>query len=155
MTCTRGTTNKNISGSARARRAQKRYLLETFRADVDVLLLGTSQDDTDRWKAVADEVGSERMVYVGRIRMQDGTLGPEMWTVPLGHGEIATRCYRCGDLLVFCTLERDRIVPGKRGGTYVRANIRPCCGGCNTTTGNYERWGNAPAFNHHVNAETE
>jgi len=29
----------------------------------------------------------------------------------------------------------DRIVPGCRGGRYVRDNIRPACGSCNSETG--------------------
>ena len=53
------------------------------------------------------------------------------------------RCYRCGMLL--CAPERaphpinaltvDRIVPGARGGTYRRNNIRPACIPCNSETG--------------------
>lgn len=62
------------------------------------------------------------------------------------------RCYRCGTLLFnrddapydFVLLEDgtvaepltvDRIIPGCRGGTYRRDNIRPACGGCNSETG--------------------
>lgn len=56
------------------------------------------------------------------------------------------RCYRCGDLvcpspfaheeLTECRLLTvDRIVPGCRGGKYVRANIRPACPQCNSETG--------------------
>lgn len=44
------------------------------------------------------------------------------------------RCYRCGTLLTTATLTVDRIVPGSAGGTYVRNNIRPCCGACNSIT---------------------
>lgn len=29
----------------------------------------------------------------------------------------------------------DRIIPGCKGGTYRRDNIRPACGGCNSETG--------------------
>jgi len=60
------------------------------------------------------------------------------------------RCYRCGVLLInpddvpigvsdlgpsiqFLTV--DRIIPGCRGGRYVRENIRPACGPCNSETG--------------------
>lgn len=45
------------------------------------------------------------------------------------------RCYRCGLLLVEETLTVDRIVPGCRGGTYRRNNIRPACSACNSATG--------------------
>lgn len=58
------------------------------------------------------------------------------------------RCYRCGVLLynpdnppeVFSVLwveplTVDRIIPGCKGGTYRRTNIRPACGLCNSETG--------------------
>lgn len=64
------------------------------------------------------------------------------------------RCYRCGVLLynpddapgpddggvlhparVAVALTIDRIIPGCQGGRYVRTNIRPACGGCNSETG--------------------
>lgn len=50
-------------------------------------------------------------------------------------GEPACRCYRCGRLLTFATVTVDRIVPGCKGGKYVRNNIRPACGQCNSETG--------------------
>lgn len=67
------------------------------------------------------------------------------------------RCYRCGAFLynpdtfdvtavadlpfgsVALPLTIDRIVPGCRGGTYRRENIRPACSGCNSETGGRER----------------
>lgn len=46
-------------------------------------------------------------------------------------------CYRCDKYLPLGpTLEADRIIPGELGGTYMRSNIRPCCGHCNIITGN-------------------
>lgn len=45
------------------------------------------------------------------------------------------RCYRCGKLLNARTITVDRIVPGCLGGRYVRGNIRPACGRCNSETG--------------------
>lgn len=52
-------------------------------------------------------------------------------------------CYRCGVPLLQDedpeapgqSVTVDRIVPGVLGGRYVRANIRPACGGCNSETG--------------------
>lgn len=63
------------------------------------------------------------------------------------------RCYRCGKLLYdesstpyavalqhdAAPLTVDRIVPGCRGGTYRRDNIRPACGACNSETGGFTR----------------
>lgn len=57
------------------------------------------------------------------------------------------RCYRCGKLLCNncgswrCatigteTVTVDRIIPGCKGGKYVRNNIRPACARCNSATG--------------------
>lgn len=45
------------------------------------------------------------------------------------------RCYRCGELLDINTVTVDRIIPGAKGGRYVRSNIRPACGKCNSETG--------------------
>lgn len=44
-------------------------------------------------------------------------------------------CYRCGVALDEDSLTVDRIVPGRDGGRYVRGNIRPACGTCNSVTG--------------------
>lgn len=48
-------------------------------------------------------------------------------------------CYRCPTVLLYSTLESDRIVPGVLGGRYTRDNIRPICGNCNRETGNLVR----------------
>lgn len=45
------------------------------------------------------------------------------------------RCYRCGKVLNRHQLTIDRIVPGAKGGKYVRHNIRPACAPCNMKTG--------------------
>lgn len=45
------------------------------------------------------------------------------------------RCYRCGRLLTARTVTVDRIVPGCKGGRYVRSDIRPACARCNSETG--------------------
>lgn len=57
------------------------------------------------------------------------------------------RCYRCGTCLFnpddkpeafhpfALPLTIDRIIPGTKGGTYRRTNIRPACGSCNSSTG--------------------
>lgn len=92
-------------GNTRNRRSRRAWLLETYRADVDVF----------------DESSWDRRT----IQERDGTR-----TVPLGSGVSACRCYRCGKLLTIETLTVDRIVPGCKGGTYARNNIRPSCSDC-------------------------
>jgi len=54
-----------------------------------------------------------------------------------GNG-VTAPCYRfeaCGAMLDEKTITVDRIVPGAHGGRYVRGNIRPACGPCNSETG--------------------
>jgi hypothetical protein len=51
-----------------------------------------------------------------------------------GDGKTAP-CYRCGKALTDSTITVDRILPGVLGGRYVRGNIRPACGPCNSETG--------------------
>lgn len=51
-----------------------------------------------------------------------------------------TVCYLCAVPLLFEDLTVDRIVPGCRGGTYRRENIRPACGPCNSETGGVLSW---------------
>jgi hypothetical protein len=106
----RGTSNGNSAGSAEDRRRRKLWLLETYRADVDVF------DGLARWDRPIQDKGG-------------------ILTVPVGDGEIACRCYRCGLLLIFDTLTVDRIKPGCQGGTYRRENCRPSCMACAQKTG--------------------
>lgn len=96
----RGTTNGNVRGNTRDRQRRREWLVETYRAEADVL------------------VGF-----------------PIPLATDLGTGEPACRCYRCGTLLTVETVTVDRIIPGCRGGTYRRTNIRPACGRCNSETG--------------------
>lgn len=114
----RGTSNKNVSGNSYARRARKLWILKTFAADV-VLVLG----EFDSLAAARPETreAAERLQRL---------YGNEMIVMD------ACRCYRCGTLLSYETLEVDRIIPGCLGGTYRRNNIRPACGDCNKVTGN-------------------
>lgn len=56
-------------------------------------------------------------------------------SVPLGEGQPACRCYRCGELLTEDTVSIDRIKPGVEGGTYADENTRPACLTCNSSTG--------------------
>jgi 5-methylcytosine-specific restriction endonuclease McrA len=44
-------------------------------------------------------------------------------------------CYRCAVPLLPEDATSDRIVPGARGGTYARANLRPACHPCQDEQG--------------------
>ena len=102
----RGTTNGNARGGSDERRRRRAWLVETYRADVDVVVI-----DLPYGPVVVDTViGTEGAVA-------------------------ACRCYRCGVLLTADTVTVDRIKPGALGGTYRRDNIRPACGRCNSSTG--------------------
>lgn len=110
----RGTTNGNARGNSRDRLARRQYLVATYRADVDVSVSNWTHDNAG-------------LPDVQRYNPRLDTCGY--------HREPACRCYRCGVLLSVATVTVDRIVPGRDGGTYRRTNIRPACGGCNSTTG--------------------
>lgn len=115
MTVTRGTSNGNVSGSAADRRRRRAWLLDTYRADFDVI---------DANAPMRDLLGPKYSVP------------PLLIPVPRNAGgAMAARCYRCGCLLTIETLTVDRIVPGCKGGRYIRTNIRPACGPCNSETG--------------------
>lgn len=108
---TLGSYQPNGNSLDRARR--RAYLLDKYRADVDVLYVWTR------------------------------SVGPvvRLKTTPRGNGHPACRCYRCGQLLVDDVdagrfhVTVDRIIPGCDGGTYRRNNIRPACFDCNSETG--------------------
>lgn len=111
----RSSSNGNESGSAEDRRRRKMWLLDTFRADVDawVFRFGPDYDPP---------LVVEPNTWPSATLLEPYTLTKDVK---------ACRCYRCGRLLIFCTLTVDRIIPGKKGGTYRRNNIRPACGPCN------------------------
>lgn len=139
----RGTTNRNQRGSTLTRRRRREWLVATYRANVDVLVLRYPDlADSERLdKAIEDKggYGYPDLDFLGYL--DDGT-GTALYVVPLGYGDPACRCYRCGDPLTVETVTVDRITPGckktakyPKGGTYARENIRPACGGCNSETG--------------------
>lgn len=103
----RGTSNGNERGSSETRRRRREWLVATYRADKDVLIItGLIHGPM----TIETEPGDEA-------------------------AQPACRCYRCGCLLTVDTVTADRIVPGAHGGTYRRTNIRPACGRCNSSTG--------------------
>lgn len=110
----RSTSNGNAAGSAAQRRARKVWLIDTYRADVDL--------DVDTVALLLSGPYPAARFF-------------ESASTPHGEGIMACRCYRCGMLLEFSTVTVDRIVPGCKGGTYRRDNIRPACSPCNTETG--------------------
>lgn len=83
-----------------------------------------------------------RRIYLVTHYRANVDLGPDGAAVPLGEGQQACRCYRCGCLLTVITVTVDRIVQGcvktreyPDGGTYERKNIRPACSFDNSSTG--------------------
>ena len=61
----------------------------------------------------------------------------KLWLLAtFGDGEKALCAFGCGTLVTFETITVDRFpVPGCQGGRYVRGNIRPACGPCNSVHG--------------------
>jgi 5-methylcytosine-specific restriction endonuclease McrA len=109
---TRSTTNGNVRGSAQTRIRRRIWLVETYRANVDL---------------VRTPIGT---IYgVASVGTSAEEWAPGCTQVPACH------CYRCGVLLSVDTVTVDRIIPGIKGGTYRRNNIRPACLGCNSSTG--------------------
>lgn len=108
----RGGSNANERGGSEERRRRRAWLVQTYRADVDVLVVQVTG-----W----------------------GPSVPYLVPVPIGtphmDAQAACRCYRCGVLLTVDMVSADRIIPGCQGGTYRRDNIRPACGSCNSITG--------------------
>lgn len=91
---------------------------------------GSSDDRRRRREWLVETYRANRDVWPG----DDGR--PLTKTgIRFGDGVAACRCYRCGLLLTASTVTVDRIIPGCRGGTYRRNNIRPACGDCNSETG--------------------
>lgn len=132
MTVTRGTTNRNDRGSSYDRQRRREWLVETYRADIDMLTY-TLRDGYRGHYAPLSRVLQSHMEE--RLNGQspvsyDWTHGVTSW-----QAHPACRCYRCGILLTVETVTVDRIVPGCKGGTYRRSNIRPACGPCNSETG--------------------
>jgi hypothetical protein len=105
----RGTTNGNTRGSSADRERRRAWLVDTFRADLDVLVV---------------RLGNGTEIHLDTVA---------------GRGQPACRCYRCGKLLTVDTVTVDRIIPGCQGGTYRRSNIRPACARCNSSTGATKR----------------
>jgi len=107
-------------GNPTDRQRRKLYLLDTYAADVDVVTVACN---------------GVLLEGAGPIQLRLVETFPQRYQI-VGDPQPACRCYRCGKLLTYETLTVDRIVPGCRGGTYRRSNIRPSCSDCATVTGN-------------------
>lgn len=110
----RGGSNGNERGGSDARRRRREWLVQTFRADVNVIRIPDLVKVADGW------VESFILLPADQERPDS---------------EPACRCFRCGTLLTVDMVSADRIKPGCDGGTYRRENIRPACYRCNSVTG--------------------
>jgi hypothetical protein len=128
VTVTRGTTNGNVRGSSYSRRRRREWLIENYRADVD-LLVRYGEGGTERVGQVVAEYPATE------VALRQAAEVAELWGPAHFETLPACRCYRCGTLLTVETVTVDRIIPGAAGGTYRRTNIRPACGRCNSETG--------------------
>lgn len=60
----------------------------------------------------------------------------KQWLLDMFGDGVTAPCAFCAAPVEFTTITVDRYpVPGCRGGRYVRGNIRPACGPCNSTHG--------------------
>jgi len=94
-------------GNTTDRQRRKLWLIETYRADCVI--------------AIPARFTVELIIPADRADQyrQDGDTVHD-----------CCRCYRCGKLLTLETVTVDRIIPGCKGGTYRRNNIRPSCSDC-------------------------
>lgn len=123
----RGTTNQNARGNTEDRRRRREWLVETYRADKDVVRIWDVENGADP-EGPPTWTNSTYHPAAGLVALQE-RWGRVAIALP------ACRCYRCGCLLTVDSVTVDRIIPGCKGGTYRRNNIRPACGTCNSETG--------------------
>lgn len=106
----RGTTNGNSRGGSDDRRARRAWIVLTYESNVP---------------------GYCRCYRCGVLLYNPDALEPSVFVGRIG--EIVINSTVTVELAYPLTI--DRIVPGCRGGTYRRNNIRPACGTCNSETG--------------------
>jgi 5-methylcytosine-specific restriction endonuclease McrA len=53
-------------------------------------------------------------------------------------------CVHCQALVGYDEVQADRIIPGSKGGTYVRANVQPSCAPCNLSRSDDVDWEYTP-----------
>lgn len=110
----RGTTNRNDRGSSRDRRARRAWLIATHAADVK--FAGITLARCFRCGVLCYNPDDIEEYAEGRPNFK-------AWLRWKGALELTV----------------DRIIPGCQGGTYVRTNIRPACGRCNSELGGSTR----------------
>lgn len=61
----------------------------------------------------------------------------KLWMLATYGDGISCMCeFGCGTVLFYSTITRDRFpVPGRKGGRYVKGNVRPACMSCNAANG--------------------
>lgn len=63
-----------------------------------------------------------------------------VWMLAVFGDGLTAPCSFCGKRLFYSQLTRDRYpLPGRKGGRYVRGNIRPACLSCNAADGARQR----------------
>lgn len=104
----RGTSNANERGSSYTRRSRRAWIVLTYASNVP---------------------GFARCYRCGGL-----LFNPDEYPTHTG-GELVTNPAESTRPIVAYPLTIDRIIPGCKGGTYRRNNIRPACGMCNSETG--------------------
>jgi hypothetical protein len=141
----RGTSNANERGNSEQRRRRREWLVETYPADVDGILVRYVGGPPERedLREVQLWVPRDQSDY-GFARLI-GDLEEDRSSYEIVEPRVKLcRCARCGKLLTVDTVTCDRIFPGRSGGKYrsprqdareLATNVRPHCGGCASKTG--------------------
>lgn len=107
----RGTSNTNDRGSTASRRARRAWIVLAYESNIlgfcRCYRCGVLLYNPDTVTTIEGLPQFDREVIM--------TYGTQVWTAK--------------------PLTIDRIIPGCKGGTYRRNNIRPACGTCNFSTG--------------------
>lgn len=104
---TRGTTNGNARGNVEDRRRRRAYLMVVYASDVE---------------------GFVRCYRCGVLLFNPDDYPPDLSGWAPSHVPVDIGAYAL-------PLTTDRIIPGCKGGTYRRNNIRPACAKDNSETG--------------------
>lgn len=111
--CLRGSSNSNERGSSKARRERKQWLLETYRADVDVLVLSDGSLFPMHGEPLGTGTPACRCYRCGDLLIFETLTVDRIF--PKKHGGI------------YSTVRRDK--------REKRTNLRPACADCNSETG--------------------